>query len=1053
MATNDQNNISEYTKMLRIRDIYKDLGLRFDVRSARKFLDLPKNTPRTLVNQQLRQVWKAAQASIPKVYLYKISGTSTGVKNKVRQPAVPITISFYSKDPLGRIKKKGYEVGEEVGGNGDAGDMWTSQGEGSDRINTITDVKITQVPANSKKLNQIAMFNATILSADPRCNSFQDTGNMMCVPETVLHHLKKKGRNVKLNLDKVIAALEEASAFNHDLHVTFKYDEEGDPELPEDYERGKQGFTADDIAEVLKKYRCAYRMLDSDMKQFMSWPPHGERQGKLVDKNLTVFCGIVSNGHLYYSDDKQLIASLAGTRDNVGINESVTYKKKEKNKKDEIPKIGVATDDLTSYFEESFKEDNQFRFVSVLDGKITRISYPDKIVYANPDLEICKRLTNEECIGITQIAKDDYEFPEANSTFSKDVFDIIEPHGNIVGSVNKPLTENDKLIAPLYEFDINKCRTACWKNNQLGPYEIFDVTCVPEPYTTLANPGWYYCKPATHEWFMRGNTWYSQQFILEGKKRGYNTNITHFMKCASTLPADHFKKHVEAMIKKYPFDFKSIVNRQIGCCGKTKDCKIKGWLEADYDMAVAAFWANNKNNIGMIEGKRFSKSRWMQMDEQIPMITQRNIAGVDMWLVEIARNKTKYTNQLPIYNKVLENEYLRLHDMIKNVGGRLIKIKTDAIIVQKLKLKHVILNHEIGGYKMDTVTEMPKWVNRYPNTNSLKWDKKVEWNVVKETTDGLPPMPKTSFLVTGMAGFGKSHVLKNMPEFDEETTIRTAFTNCATENISDDDHIANTLHSCFGIDVESGCVSESKLRNLKNCKTIMISECFMIPSNIMHLLSLIKSKFPEIRFICEGDPHQTRPIGQEHINWYDEFVFNQLCDGQEVRLTINRRNNETKNYNRILEGDDMKEKHMTRPPQSINITKTNRMRKEINNQMMDRKGMYVPADTEEPYSQDMWLTKDTPIMAIKNCKKHKLKNGKMYKIDSLDKDTITVNDVAYNKTQFAYYFVVAYACTNHKIQGLTISVPFNIYEWQKMDTRERYTAYSRTRSGDVAILK
>ena len=48
-------------------------------------------------------------------------------------------------------------------------------------------------------------------------------------------------------------------------------------------------------------------------------------------------------------------------------------------------------------------------------------------------------------------------------------------------------------------------------------------------------------------------------------------------------------------------------------------------------------------------------------------------------------------------------------------------------------------------------------------------------------------------------------------------------------------------------------------------------------------------------------------------------------------------------------------------------------------------------------------------------------------------------------------FVVCYAMTNHKIQGLTINENYNIYEWNMMTGRERYTAFSRL--GHNCILK
>ena len=38
--------------------------------------------------------------------------------------------------------------------------------------------------------------------------------------------------------------------------------------------------------------------------------------------------------------------------------------------------------------------------------------------------------------------------------------------------------------------------------------------------------------------------------------------------------------------------------------------------------------------------------------------------------------------------------------------------------------------------------------------------------------------------------------------------------------------------------------------------------------------------------------------------------------------------------------------------------------------------------------------------------------------------------------------------THHKIQGLTVKEKFNIYEFDKMSKREKYTAYSRCTDGN-----
>ena len=45
------------SKRLTLRQIYKEFEIPFDLRAARKLLNLPKETPRTVVNKQLKQLY------------------------------------------------------------------------------------------------------------------------------------------------------------------------------------------------------------------------------------------------------------------------------------------------------------------------------------------------------------------------------------------------------------------------------------------------------------------------------------------------------------------------------------------------------------------------------------------------------------------------------------------------------------------------------------------------------------------------------------------------------------------------------------------------------------------------------------------------------------------------------------------------------------------------------------------------------------------------------------------------------------------------------------
>ena len=62
------------------------------------------------------------------------------------------------------------------------------------------------------------------------------------------------------------------------------------------------------------------------------------------------------------------------------------------------------------------------------------------------------------------------------------------------------------------------------------------------------------------------------------------------------------------------------------------------------------------------------------------------------------------------------------------------------------------------------------------------------------------------------------------------------------------------------------------------------------------------------------------------------------------------------------------------------------------------------------------------------------------------KDTLTNQEITINKEIFKDYFYVNYCSTVHRCQGETITEAFTIHEWNRMDTKMRYTAISRATS-------
>ena len=196
-------------RKLRIEDIYKAFNLRFDVREARKLLDLPKTAHKTKVNRELRALYhQSKEDAYQPIYSYTLTGLSHLTENGVVkvQTSTPISVSFQSKTAY-TIKKGSLNVDNQA-----IIDEWQKQGKGyaDQKLNMITHISRRKIPKHKKKLKDIPLYNRVVNLPYTQFNGFRDTGKMMCVPETLLHHLKLNERNKKLTLDKVIIRLEDA---------------------------------------------------------------------------------------------------------------------------------------------------------------------------------------------------------------------------------------------------------------------------------------------------------------------------------------------------------------------------------------------------------------------------------------------------------------------------------------------------------------------------------------------------------------------------------------------------------------------------------------------------------------------------------------------------------------------------------------------------------------------------------------------------------------------------------------------------------------------------
>lgn len=1103
--------------MTKLKTIYKELGIKYDLRAARKYLKADAKLPRLEVNRLLKQKYNEVN---PSGYIYTIYGTAYTIKlNKQTKEYVitspqKISISFYNDGKMKTYRlipcSIKINVSKDVATNytainetdfvdfnvycnvpKDVKETLIQEGLGSEKVIDVLSISAKATRRFNVNDEETMLFNSNVLLPHHQFNNFKDSGENKCVPETLLYHIQLNNRNKKITLQNVISKLNEYDGkciVDEDIEDEYDYllpkelrkpkEVDDEWENPEgSIEDGTCGYSARAVIEVLKDFNIRGRLVDINMNQFLHTNNFDD-----YDKNTKVFLGLCYDNHLYYCDNQELITSLGQKlKQNKGSFEHVVYDRKVEATKH--TKEYIETNDLAWMFKEQFLVDNTIRQIKTYNGKIIQINYKDKQVIANNNLTLMREIIgdnfdNENLTNFglklfnewrskgsappnTECGTASANEPHIKSEFNHEVLKLLTKHGNIVKMVN------EQTKGKILEIDINKCRTDCLMNNRLGCYEVFGCHNDIKEYDGKIKKGLYFINTNDTTLFMRGNCWYSGDFLKYAIKHNIEFTITHQLLCNKLLDANYFKKYVTDVVEKYPNHYKHIINNFIGRLGKTETNFTSGYVETDFDKACQAFYASD--NYGVLYEDNLDSKKIKALKGKISNVDVIELNdNKKLYVVEVNNFKTEVNNDLPIYNKVLENEYIRLYELINKVGGNLIKISTDAISVDgNYNMANIKFSDAIGGYKYCYVEDVAPRQSHYVMDKTLDLNTEIKWNITQETKDanllerlnqkspsgGVP----ASFLMTALAGFGKSYYIKQLDCFNDDKTLRLGFTNCSVSNIETQEALANTFHSYFGIDYRTTKVNQKKINNLKNINTIIITEIFMTPKVIMNVLINIKKTFPSIRFICEGDPEQNRAVMEEHIDWINTTLLHSLCDGNMIKLTINKRNNETKNYYKIINEEPLDAKyHEFRNPQNLNITKTNNKRKELNEYMMNKQtttNHIILYDETIHYEkgQDVYLNSDTPIMAIRTIK-DKLRNGKMYKItgfDIINNETgVYVEGEFYNDELFMKTFVVAYACTGHKIQGLTIKENYNIYEWKKMTPRERYTAFSRCINGD-----
>jgi len=106
-------NIKEMTKL---KTIYKELGIKYDLREARKYLKVDKKLPRLEVNRLLKEKYNEEN---PSGHIYTLHGTAYSVRLDKKKKEYVITspqkisISFYKDGKRKAYQKRRAKLLEE----------------------------------------------------------------------------------------------------------------------------------------------------------------------------------------------------------------------------------------------------------------------------------------------------------------------------------------------------------------------------------------------------------------------------------------------------------------------------------------------------------------------------------------------------------------------------------------------------------------------------------------------------------------------------------------------------------------------------------------------------------------------------------------------------------------------------------------------------------------------------------------------------------------------------------------------------------------------------
>ena len=929
------------------------------------------------------------------------------------------------------------------------GDLFNSLGKKAQEhyVVLVSDIRIKNTlltKARILELKDAKLYFSTMCIGIAGFNGFRDKGERKCVPEVLHHHLHTVCDKRRLTEAEVVDGLFEnrpklkrPKVFEREV-LEYTGDSPNpmmdgleDGGLIHECERPYIGYSAETISNYLTSIGVPFKLLDFQQKIFLQNVKRSSGKHK-------PFVAICYNNHLYYCTDDDYIQRLGNIREN-----SCLFAKQESKEKTKFETRDAES--LTEEYLEAVERDNVIYKAKLYNGEVVSYIKDGLKVVACQNPETCQALKGEEWSGqnIQSIMREKFEsaFPEhLQSTFIPHVFE------QVCLQKCPQLVETFKTQKGGFAIDINKCRTDCLMNNRLGAYALFGINDKVEAFGgSYSKAGWYWAENIEHPVLRSCGGWLSNEFLHYLNSRGVAFKITAQFLASATHPEDYFKKFCEDIVSATG-DYKFAINSFIGSLGQTMTTTYSGYIEADFDVARWKFWNSNEGvGSGIIDvvGNRLKEGEWTD-------IISMSAGAKELYGVQTQKQKTCYSNNLSFYNKVIENEWMRVMELVDLAPDKVVAIRTDCVVFTEVV--EAEFTDAIGGWKEENKEGASFTKRGAKEEREAKFE--VEGELVwEETLDG-------SYLIDARAGYGKTHYIKQNFDMEDEGILKLAWSHRASLNL-------NGQTICKGLQVD---FVKKKFGNkdLTKYHTVIVDEVYTVPTYIIARLCQIKRDFPHLRFILAGDPNQTRPVGEENTELENSPAIHHLVDGRRYTgLKENWRNDFTEEEYIAMGTGRWKATWSTDEWPLVNICKFNRTRVKINETLMCRlrggayrEGAYreVAHDEKNEKGQAISLFVGLKVMCLVNDESRGL-------INTLQGEVLVVEDgrchvlfddatetCEFTDAELARDLVPSYAFTNHKVQGITIEGEYRVHDWERMSGREQYTALSRAQSREMVTV-